>query len=76
MLSIIIYGYNKAATIHRILDKIKEVQLLNGITKEFRKVNNCSSDDTKGKISFAYYFNSLIYLRLKNIRSVFRSISK
>jgi dolichol kinase len=58
MLSIIILAYNEAATIHRILDKIKEVQLLNGITKQLSIVNICSSDDTKGKISCGYYFNS------------------
>lgn len=43
-------AYNEAATIHRILDKIKEVELLNGIIKELIIVNDCSSDDTKGTI--------------------------
>lgn len=43
-------AYNEAATIHRILDKIKEVELLNGIDKELIIVNDCSSDDTKGTI--------------------------
>ncbi|MBK5210486.1 MAG: glycosyltransferase family 2 protein [Flavobacteriaceae bacterium] len=49
-LSIIMPAYNEAATIHRILDKIKEVELLNGIDKELIIVNDCSSDDTKGTI--------------------------
>lgn len=43
-------AYNEAATIHRILDKIKDVELLNGIDKELIIVNDCSSDDTKGTI--------------------------
>lgn len=43
-------AYNEAATIHRILDKIKDVKLLNGIDKELIIVNDCSSDDTKGTI--------------------------
>jgi len=43
-------AYNEAATIHRILDKIKNVELLNGIDKELIIVNDCSSDDTKDTI--------------------------
>ncbi len=49
-LSIIIPAYNEEATIHFILDKVKEVQLLNGIAKEIIIVNDCSSDDTAGAI--------------------------
>jgi glycosyltransferase involved in cell wall biosynthesis len=49
-LSIIIPAYNEANTIHRILDKIKEVQLINEIDKELIIINDCSSDDTKGAI--------------------------
>ena len=49
-LSIIIPAYNEAKTIHRILDKIKEVQLINEIEKELIIINDCSSDDTKGAI--------------------------
>ena len=45
-LSIIIPAYNEAATIHLILDKVKDVQLINGITKEIILVNDCSSDNT------------------------------
>jgi hypothetical protein len=30
----------------------------NGITKQLSIVNICSSDNTKGTISCAYYFNS------------------
>ena len=49
-LSIIIPAYNEANTIHRILDKIKEVQLINEIEKELIIINDCSSDNTKGAI--------------------------
>lgn len=50
VLSIIIPAYNEEQTIHLILDKIKEVQLLNGIEKEVIITNDCSSDDTEGAI--------------------------
>lgn len=49
-LSIIIPAYNEAATIHLILDKVKNVQLLNDISKEIIIVNDYSTDDTAGAI--------------------------
>ncbi len=52
-LSIIIPAYNEQKTIHLILDKIKNVTLLNGIEKEIIIVNDCSKDDTEGAI-FSY----------------------
>ncbi len=45
-LSIIIPAYNEAKTIHLILNKVKEVELINGIQKEIIIVNDCSTDDT------------------------------
>ncbi|MVO11069.1 glycosyltransferase [Flavobacterium sp. TP390] len=45
-LSIIIPAYNEEQTIHLILDKIKEVSLINSIQKEIIVVNDCSSDNT------------------------------
>ena len=39
-------AYNEGATIHRILDKVREVELMNGITKELIIVNDCSTDNT------------------------------
>lgn len=45
-LSIIIPAYNEAPTIHLILDKIRKVQLINGIQKEIIVVDDCSTDDT------------------------------
>lgn len=45
-LSIIIPAYNEAKTIHLILDKIKAVNLLNGIEKEIIITDDCSTDGT------------------------------
>ena len=49
-LSIIMPAYNEERTIHLILNKIKAVELSQGITKEIIITNDCSSDDTKGAI--------------------------
>jgi len=46
-LSILIPAYNEANTIHMILDKVKEVTLLNDLEKEIIIVNDCSKDNTK-----------------------------
>jgi glycosyltransferase involved in cell wall biosynthesis len=50
-LSVIIPAYNEARTIHLILDKVKAVQLIDGIVKEVILVNDCSTDDTDGAIN-------------------------
>lgn len=55
-LSIIIPAYNEEKTIHFILDKIKDVNLINEITKEVIIVNDCSTDDTEKAIN--YYISS------------------
>jgi len=49
-LSIIIPAFNEGATIHLILDKIKNVQLLDGIQKEIIIVNDYSKDNTAEQI--------------------------
>ena len=49
-LSIVIPAYNEGPTIHLILDRIKEVQLLNNIQKEIIIVNDCSKDNTEEAI--------------------------
>lgn len=64
-LSIVIPAYNEGATIHRILNKVREVQLINGMEKEVIIVNDCSKDDTEEAVmryqqshpdmSIAYY---------------------
>ena len=45
-LSIIIPVYNEAKTVHLLLNKVKNVTLLNGISKELIIVNDCSTDAT------------------------------
>lgn len=47
LLSIAIPAYNEGNTIHLILDKIKEVNLINGIEKEIIIVNDFSTDHTE-----------------------------
>ncbi len=49
-LSVIIPAYNEEKTIHLILDKVKEVELLDNITKEVVIVNDCSKDGTEEAI--------------------------
>ncbi|HRH36973.1 MAG TPA: glycosyltransferase family 2 protein [Flavobacteriales bacterium] len=45
-LSIIVPAYNEERTIHFILDKVRDVQLTNGIAKEVLIVNDGSTDGT------------------------------
>ncbi|MCO6481946.1 MAG: glycosyltransferase family 2 protein [Flavobacteriales bacterium] len=45
-LSIIIPAYNEERTIHLILDKVRQVELVNGIAKEVIIVNDGSTDGT------------------------------
>jgi glycosyltransferase involved in cell wall biosynthesis len=49
-LSIVIPAYNEGPTIHRILNKVKEVNLINNIEKEIIIVNDCSKDNTEESI--------------------------
>ena len=49
-LSILIPAYNEAATIHLILDKVREVELQHQLQKEIVIVNDCSKDDTLDKV--------------------------
>lgn len=49
-LSIVIPAYNEANTIHFILDKVKNVQLVGGLVKDVIIVNDCSKDDTEGAV--------------------------
>jgi glycosyltransferase involved in cell wall biosynthesis len=49
-LSILIPAYNEGSTVHLILDKVRDVVLPDGITKEIIIVNDFSSDNTVEKI--------------------------
>lgn len=62
-LSIIIPAYNEGATIHLILDKVKDVNLINGITKEIIIVNDCSTDDTENAIKNYIATNQSLEIR-------------
>jgi glycosyltransferase involved in cell wall biosynthesis len=46
-LSIVIPAYNEGRTIHRILDRIAQVELPGGLGKEVIVVNDCSRDNTQ-----------------------------
>ena len=56
LLSILIPAYNEAPTIHRILDKILAVKLIQDVRKQIIIVNDCSKDGTE-KVVENYIFN-------------------
>ena len=62
-LSIVIPAFNEDKTIHLILDKIKNVVLVNGIEKEIILVNDCSTDDTEEAIQRYIAGNSGLNIR-------------
>ena len=49
-LSIVIPAYNEGPTIHKILDKVKAVNLIGDLEKEVIIVNDCSKDNTEEAI--------------------------
>ena len=49
-LSIVIPVFNEARTIHQILDLLRELILVNNISKEIILVNDCSTDDSAATI--------------------------
>ncbi len=63
-LSIIIPAYNEERTIHLILDKVRDVQLEHGITKEVIIVNDGSKDGTVPAINAYIAANPGINMRL------------
>lgn len=63
-LSIVIPAYNEERTIHLILDKVKEVKLMNNIEKEIILVNDCSKDNTIGAINNYISSNPELGIRL------------
>ncbi|MEL6629619.1 MAG: glycosyltransferase family 2 protein [Bacteroidota bacterium] len=56
-LSIIIPAYNEAATIHLILDKVRDVSLVQNMSKEIIVIDDCSKDGTYDAIQ-AYKENN------------------
>jgi glycosyltransferase involved in cell wall biosynthesis len=65
-LSIVIPAYNEERTIHLILNKIKDVRLIENVEKEIIIVNDCSSDNTKQTIENYIQNNSELNIRLFN----------
>lgn len=65
-LSILIPTYNEAATIHLILDRIKDIELIGGFQKELVIINDCSTDETEEKVSS--YINANPQLKVKYYR--------
>ncbi|WP_374951369.1 glycosyltransferase family 2 protein [Mucilaginibacter sp.] len=62
-LSIIIPAYNEARTIFKILDKIKAVELTEGISKEIIIVDDCSTDNTQLTIAAYHSENAGLNIR-------------
>lgn len=62
-LSIIIPAYNEARTIHHILNRIRAVELLNGISKELIIVDDASSDGTEQAIQHYLQTHSSLLIR-------------
>lgn len=65
-LSIIIPVYNEAKTVHLLLNKVKNVTLSNGISKEVIIVNDCSTDATKEAIENYIQQNSELNIQFFN----------
>lgn len=65
-LSILVPAYNEGKTIHLILNKVKEVKLLNDIQKEIIIVNDCSKDNTKEAVEQYIKENAEMNIRLFN----------
>lgn len=69
-LSILIPAYNEEFSIQEILTRIDEVELINGITKEIIIVNDCSKDNTLGKIeefkNAHSHMNIQVFSQVKN----------
>lgn len=62
--SIIIPAYNEAKTIHLILNKVRDVELINNLEKEIVIVDDCSSDDTVGAVEDYQSKNPELNIRL------------
>ena len=62
-LSIVIPVFNESETIHLILNKIKNVELLNDIKKEIILINDCSTDKTDESIK--NYIDNNLDLNIK-----------
>ncbi len=64
VVSIVIPAYNEGKTIHLILDKVRDVVLINELGKEIIIVNDCSSDDTSEAVKKYQGLNPSLNIRL------------
>lgn len=62
-LSIVIPAYNEGKTIHRILDKVRDVELPYNIEKEVIIINDCSKDNTEEAILAYMQQNPLLPIK-------------
>lgn len=62
-LSIVIPAYNEGRTIHRILDKVRDVVLIGGLEKEVIIVNDCSTDNTTDAVENYRLNNSALNIQ-------------
>lgn len=62
-LSIVVPVYNEGPTIHLILDKIKSVQLTDGLVKEIILVNDHSTDNTVERVRSYMEKNSCLNIK-------------
>ena len=65
-LSIIIPAYNEERTIHLILDKVIDIELIEDIQKEIIIVNDCSKDNTKNVLEKYIADHSFVDFQLFN----------
>jgi glycosyltransferase involved in cell wall biosynthesis len=65
-LSIVIPAYNEGRTIHRILDKVRDVVLIQGVEKEVIIVNDCSTDNTVDAIENYRSMNPSLNIQVFN----------
>jgi len=59
-LSVIVPAYNEEKTILTVLEKLQSVELIGGFQKEIVVVNDCSSDNTEGKVKQFISENPLV----------------
>lgn len=65
-LSIVVPAYNEERTIRSLLDRVVQVQLVQGIHKEILIVNDCSSDGTIAEVEKFIQENPEVQCRLHN----------
>ncbi len=63
-LSIVIPVYNEGKTVHLILDKIQQVELLEGTKKEVIVINDASTDDTYSQLMAYQHANADFQIQL------------